>query len=78
MKKLILIEINPAIEKYLENILIETFGIEKVTELTTPTDEEISLEADKYYMAIPKSDPKRNCDISFMRGAKWTLKRLGL
>lgn len=40
-------------------------------EVHLPTDEEISLEGDKYYMAIPKRHPKKGCDISFIRGANW-------
>lgn len=50
--------------------------LEDVTEINIPSDGKISLQADKYYMSIPKDHPKRGCDIAFLRGASWMLRQL--
>jgi hypothetical protein len=48
----------------------------RYTELTISTEEEMILQANKYYMAIPKSHPKKDCDIAFLRGANWYKKQI--
>ena len=41
----------------------------KFTEIHLPTEADVSLDADKYFTAIPKNHPKMGCDIAYLRGA---------
>ena len=50
---------------------VELVEMLEVEVIEMPTDEEMWLQGDKYYMAIPKNQPNRECDIAFIRGAAW-------